>query len=159
MPKFLISFIGWIYLAIVLDWYRKKIVGWNILLRGRAAEWKQALDMAIHREFPGGVRGSGLKLISGNGSQFTATSLMRDMATLGIEHIFTSYDNPKGNAEAKLGSPKNHEIFWGVSKVMRTAKEIIWLNEFASFEEAKEKIGGGCRGTITSSMCTHSFVK
>jgi putative transposase len=24
---------------------------------------------------------------------------------------------------------------------MRTAKEIIWLNEFASFEEAKEKIG------------------
>jgi len=25
---------------------------------------------------------------------------------------------------------------------MRTAKEIIWLNEFASFEEAKEKIGG-----------------
>jgi len=30
MPKFLISSIGWIYLAIVLDWYRKKIVGWNI---------------------------------------------------------------------------------------------------------------------------------
>jgi hypothetical protein len=26
-------------------------------------------------------------------------------------------------------------------RVMRTAKEIIWLNEFASFEEAKEKIG------------------
>jgi putative transposase len=24
---------------------------------------------------------------------------------------------------------------------MRTAKEIIWLNEFASFEEAKERIG------------------
>ena len=56
MPKFLISFIGWIYLAIVLDWYRKKIVGWNILLRGRAAEWKQALDMEIPYEFPGGVR-------------------------------------------------------------------------------------------------------
>jgi len=30
MPKFLIPFIGWIYLVIVLDWYRKKIVGWNI---------------------------------------------------------------------------------------------------------------------------------
>jgi len=30
MTKFLISSIGWIYLVIVLDWYRKKIVGWNI---------------------------------------------------------------------------------------------------------------------------------
>ena len=111
MRKFLISFIGWIYLVIVLDWYRKKIVGWNISLRGRAAEWKQALDMAIQRQFPGGVRGSGLKLISDNGSQFTATLLMRDMATLGIEHIFTSYPHPKRNAEAKLGSPKITRFF------------------------------------------------
>jgi putative transposase len=30
MTKFLISSIGWIYLVIVLDWYTKKIVGWNI---------------------------------------------------------------------------------------------------------------------------------
>ena len=128
MTKFLVSSIGWIYLVIVLDWYRKKIVGWNISLRSRAAEWKEALDMAIQREFPGGVRGNGLKLISDNGSQPTATSFMRDMATLGIEQIFTSYDNPKGNAETE--------------RVMRTIKEeIIWLNEFVSFEEAKEKIG------------------
>ena len=142
MTKFLVSSIGWIYLVVVLDWYTKKIVGWNISLRSRAAEWKEALDTAIQREFPGGVRDSGLKLISDNGSQPTATSFMRDMATLGIEQIFTSYDNPKGNAETKSGSPKNREIFWGVSRVMRTIKEeIIWLNEFASFEEAKEKIG------------------
>ena len=52
---------------------------------------------------------------------------MRDMATLGIEQIFTSYDNPKGNADTE--------------RAMRTIKEeIIWLNEFSSFEEAKEKI-------------------
>jgi transposase InsO family protein len=128
MTKFLVSSIGWIYLVVVLDWYTKKIVGWNISLRSRAAEWKEALDTAIQREFPGGVRGGGLKLISDNGSQPTATSFMRDMATLGIEQIFTSYDNPKGNAETE--------------RVMRTIKEeIVWLNEFASFEEAKEKIG------------------
>jgi transposase InsO family protein len=127
MTKFLISSIGWIYLVVVLDWYTKKIVGWNISLRSRAAEWKEALDTAIQREFPKGVRKSGLKLISDNESKPTATSFMRDMATLGIEQIFTSYNNPKGNAETE--------------RVMRTAKEIIWLNEFASFEEAKEKIG------------------
>ncbi len=96
MTKFMVSSIGWVYLVIVLDWYTKKIVGWNISLRGRAAEWKEALDMAIMREFPEGVRGSGLKLISDNGSQPTATSFMRDMATLGIEQIFTSLLQSKG---------------------------------------------------------------
>ena len=128
MTKFMVSSIGWVYLVIVLDWYTKKITGWNLSLRSRATEWKEALDMAINREFPGGVRGSGLKLISDNGSRPTATSFMKDMVTLGIEQIFTSYDNPKGNADTE--------------RVMRTIKEeIIWLNEFGSFEEAKEKIG------------------
>jgi len=46
--------------------------------------------MAIDREFPDGVRDSGLKLISDNGSQPTSTSFMKDMTTLGIEQIFTS---------------------------------------------------------------------
>ena len=35
----------------------------------------------------------------------------QNMATLGIEHIFTSYPHPKGNAEAKLGSPKITRFF------------------------------------------------
>mgnify|MGYP000442267748 FL=1 len=127
MTKFMINSIGWVYLVIVLDWYTKKIVGCGLSLRNRATEWKEAIDMAILREFPEGVRGKGLNLISDNGSQPTATSFMRDMATLGIEQIFTSYDNPKGNADTE--------------RVMRTIKEeIIWLNEFSSFEEAKEKI-------------------
>ena len=53
---------------------------------------------------------------------------MRDMATFGIEQIFTSYDNPKGNAETE--------------RMPRTVKEeIIWLNEFSSLDEAKQKIG------------------
>ncbi len=86
-------------MVIVLDWYTKKIVGWNLSLRSRAGEWKEALERAVNKEFPNGVRGSGLKLISDNGCQPTSTSFMRDMATLGIEQIFTSYDNPKGNAE------------------------------------------------------------
>jgi len=55
----------------VLDCYKKKIVGWNLSLRSRESEWKEALEMAINSEFLGGVRGSGLKLISDNGSQMT----------------------------------------------------------------------------------------
>ncbi|MFQ6003051.1 MAG: integrase core domain-containing protein [Candidatus Zixiibacteriota bacterium] len=84
--------------------------------------------MAVNSEFPQGVRGKGLKLISDNGSQPTSTSFMEDMATLEVEQIFTSYDNPKGNADTE--------------RAIRTIKEeIIWLNEFSSLKEAKEKIG------------------
>jgi putative transposase len=128
MTKFMIPVVGWIYLVIVLDWYSKKIVGWDLSLRSRAVEWKGALEKGIEKEFPDGVRGRRLKLISDNGSQPTSVSFMKDMTTLGIEQIFTSYDNPKGNAETE--------------RMMRTLKEeIIWLNEFSSFEEAKEKLG------------------
>jgi transposase InsO family protein len=128
MTKFMIPVLGWVYLVIVLDWYTKKIVGWDLSLRSRASEWRGALERAIEREFPQGVRDQGLKLISDNGSQPTSVSFMRDMATLGIEQIFTSYDNPKGNAETE--------------RMVRTIKEeIIWLNEFSSLEEAKQRIG------------------
>lgn len=41
--------------------------------------------MAINKEFSEGVRDKGLKLISDNGSQLTATSFMKDMAKLGLE--------------------------------------------------------------------------
>ena len=71
------------------------------------------------------MRGRGLKLIREDGSQSTATSFMRDMVELGIEQIFTSYENPKGNADTE--------------RVIRTLK-VIWLNEFESFEKAFEKI-------------------
>lgn len=130
--KFIVNGLGWVYLVIVLDWYTKKAVGWNLSLRNRTAEWKQALDMAVNSEFSGGVRGKGLKLISDNGSQPTSRSFIGDMATLEIEQIFTSYNNPKGNADTE--------------RMMRTVKEeVLWLNEFFSFEEAKKKIDAWLR--------------
>lgn len=128
MTKFLIPSIGWVYLVVVLDWCTKKIVGWNLSLQSKASDWGKALEMAVLREFPFGVRGSGLKLVSDNGSQPTSTSFMRDMKILGIEQIFTSYDNPKGNADTE--------------RMMTTIKdELIWLHEFSSLEEARKKIG------------------
>jgi len=128
MTKFMVTSLGWVYLIIVLDWFTKKIVGWDLSLRGRSKEWRHALEVALEREFPDGVRGQGLKIISDNGSQPTSVSFMRDMRTMGIEQIFTSYDNPKGNADTE--------------RMMRTIKEeMIWLNEFSSLAEAREKIG------------------
>jgi len=128
MTKFLVESVGWVYLVIVLDWYTKKIVGYDISLRSRRQEWEAALDRALQAEFPDGVRGQGLRLVSDNGSQVTSTGFIKSMALLDIDQIFTSYNNPKGNAETE--------------RMIRTIKEeVIWLEEFASFSEAKEKIG------------------
>jgi transposase InsO family protein len=105
----LIPALGWMYLVIVLDWYTKKIVGWELALRSRRQEWEAALARGLGAEFPHGVRGAGLKLVSDNGSQPTATGFIAAMSVLGIKPVFTSYDNPKGNAETE--------------RLMRTIKE------------------------------------
>jgi len=128
MTKFLLGPMGWCYLIVVLDWYTKEIVGWNLSLRAKSSEWKEALDGALCEKFPWGVRGQGLNLVSDNGSQPTSVAFMRDTAELGIHQIFCSYDNPRGNAETE--------------RVIRTIKEeCLWLNEFSSFEEARAAIG------------------
>lgn len=128
MTKFMLSGLGWCYLIVVLDWYTKKIVGWKVSLRARTAEWKEALDLALCEEFPWGTRGRGLRLISDNGSQPTSAAFLRSTSLLGVEQIFCSYDNPKGNADTE--------------RVIRTIKEeLLWLNEFTSFKEAKDAVG------------------
>ena len=100
----------------------------DISLRSRSEDWLRALEMGVNKKFPDGVRGKGLSLISDNGSQPTSRSFMGRMAILGIEQIFTSYDNPKGNAETE--------------RMMRTIKEeVVWLHEFTSLREAREVIG------------------
>jgi len=132
MTKFLLGPLGWCYLIIVLDWYMKEIVGWNLALRAKTSEWKEALNTALNEKFPWGVREQGLNLISDNGSQPTSVAFMKETAELGINQIFCSYDNPKGNADTE--------------RVMRTIKEeVLWLNELGSFEEAWKTVGAWIR--------------
>jgi transposase InsO family protein len=127
MTQVLIPTLGWAYLVIVLDWYTKKIVGWDLALRSRRQEWEAALMRGAQAEFPQGVRGAGLKLVSDNGSQPTATGFMAAMGTLGIQQVFTNYDNPKGHADTE--------------RLMRTIKEErLWLREFTSLEEVRAAI-------------------
>ncbi len=128
MTKFILGSSDWCYLVEVLAWYTKETVGWKVLLRAKTSEWKEALDGALCRKFPLGVRGQGLSLISDNGSQPTSVAFMTETAGLDINQIFCSYDNPRGNAETE--------------RVIRTIKEeLLWLNEFGSFEEAEARIG------------------
>jgi putative transposase len=119
MTKVLVEGFGWVYIVLVLDWYTKKIVGYYAGNPCTARHWLTALDMAVNRQFPDGVRGQSLGLMSDNGSQPTSLVFLRTCSTLGIQQAFTSYNNPKGHADTE--------------RVMRTLKEeCLWLQEWIS---------------------------
>jgi putative transposase len=117
MTKVLVEGFGWVYIVLVLDWYTKKIVGYYAGMQGTTRHWLAALHMAFNRQFPEGVEGKRLALMSDNGGQPTATAFMKACSTLGIHQAFTSYSNPKGNADTE--------------RVIRTLKEeCLWLREW-----------------------------
>jgi transposase InsO family protein len=119
MTKVLVEGFGWVYVVVVLDWYTKVIVGYSADVRCTSKHWLMALDMAVNRQFPHGVREQGVSLMSDNGCQPTSLAFMEACSTLGIHQTFTSYNNPKGNADTE--------------RFMRTLKEeCLWLQEWPS---------------------------
>ena len=126
--KFWVEDLGWVNLVVVVDWYTKEILGYEVSLRNKSSQWISALQEALFNGYPDGARGKQIKLVSDHGSQPTSRSFMKFCSEHGIKQIFASYNNPKGNAETE--------------RMIRTIKEeVIWVNEFRSLEEAKEKIG------------------
>jgi hypothetical protein len=101
MTKTMIEGFGWVYVVVVLDWHSKKVVGHYAGLQARAWHWLVALNRAVNRQFPHGIEGQSLHLMADNGCQPTSLAFMRACADLGIRQAFTSYSNPKGNADTK----------------------------------------------------------
>ncbi len=99
MTKVMVEGFGWMYIVVVLDWYTKKIVGYYTGIECRSRHWLEALNEAVNREFPGGVKSQGLSLMSNNGSQPTSVAFMKSCREMGVKQAFTSYGNPKGNAD------------------------------------------------------------
>ena len=85
----------------------------------KSRHWLEALDMAVNSQFRDGVREHNLYLMSDNDSQPTSMSFMKACRDMRITQAFTSYNNPKGNADTE--------------RVFRTMKEeLLWLREWAS---------------------------
>jgi len=127
MTKFIIEEVGWVYMVSIVDWYSRKVVGYSLALHCRTSLWVEALEMAVMNEFPDGSRNHHLFLMSDNGSQPTSQKFMNVTEILGIQQTFTSYNNPKGNANTER---------W-----FRTFKEdCVWINEWLSLKEAKKDI-------------------
>ena len=117
---------GWVYIVIVIDWHTKKVVGHYAGTQSKASHWMIALNRAVNTQFPHGIRGHNLSLMSDNGCQPTSIAFMKDCGMLGIKQAFTSYNNPKGNADTE--------------RFMRTLKEeFAWLREWKTpFTFSKE---------------------
>lgn len=65
--------------------------------------------------------------MSDNGCQPTSVAFMKTCATVGITQAFTSYNNPKGNADTE--------------RLMRTLKEeLLWLREWTSPVELEQAL-------------------
>ncbi len=119
MTKVMIDGYCWVYVTIVIDWYTKKIVGHHAGEQSKAWHWLVALNKGLNRQFPDGARDMGLNLMSDNGCQPTALSFMKACRDMGVKQAFTSYNNPKGNADTE--------------RFMRTLKEeLVWINEWTN---------------------------
>jgi putative transposase len=119
MTKVRLASWGWVYVHCVLDWYTKEMIGYYVSTTSKTNDWLYALNQAANNRFPNGIhskRGKP-KLITDNGCQPTSTAFMKACSQLGIKQIFTTWNNPKGNADTE--------------RVFRTLKEdLVWINEW-----------------------------
>lgn len=119
MTKVKIQGWGWVYIHIVIDWYSKEIIGHYTSLTSKSSDWLQALNHAVNTRFPDGIlsKKGKPKLISDNACQPTSETYMKACSILGIKQIFTTWNNPKGNADTE--------------RLFRTLKEdLVWTHDW-----------------------------
>jgi putative transposase len=114
---------GWLYLAIVLDLYARKVVGWAMAPSMPAELVCDALNMAIQQRQPE----PGLIVHSDRGSQY-ASALYQDLLD---EHGFVCSMSRKGNCWDNAVA----ERFF-----LNLKMERVWQRQYANHAEAKADI-------------------
>jgi transposase InsO family protein len=114
---------GWLYLAVLLDLYSRRVIGWAMgqRLTGELAE--QALTMALANRAPR----AGLVHHSDRGSQYAATSYQRLLTGYGLIPSMSRKGNCWDNACV--------ESFFGTLK-----RELVYHRHYATRDEAKQDI-------------------
>lgn len=101
---------GWLYLAILIDLYSRKVIGWSMSNRNDTLLVKDCLEMAIeHRKPP-----SGLVHHTDRGSTYTAEKYRTVLANNGIISSMSRKGNCWDNAvsESFFGNLKNELTHW-----------------------------------------------
>ncbi len=114
---------GWLYLAVVIDLYSRKVVGWSMSSRMKAQMVCDALKMAIWQRRPQ----AGLIHHSDRGSQY-ASKEFRKLLTL---HNFNGSMSKKGDCwdnavvESFFGTLKQERVQWKSYQTRHEAQQDI----------------------------------
>jgi putative transposase len=113
-----------VYLAVVIDAYSRRVIGWELSRRIDTALTVGALKMALASRKPK----PGLVHHSDRGVQYAATEYTDLLKEAGITISMSRKGNPYDNAQAE--------------SFMKTLKyEEVYLSEYANLSEARERIG------------------
>lgn len=121
---------GWLYLAVVIDLYSRKVVGWSMGSRMKAQLVCDALRMAIWQRRPE----PGLIVHSDRGSQYAS----KDYRRLLKAHGFVGSMSRKGDcwdnsvAESFFGSLKQERVHWRNYQTRLEAQQDV-LNYISMF--------------------------
>jgi len=114
---------GWLYLAVILDLYSRRVIGWAMGHRLTVELAERALTMALTNRTPT----AGLLHHSDRGSQYAATSYQQLLAAHGITASMSRKGNCWDNACI--------ESFFGTLK-----RELVYPRHYATREEATRDI-------------------
>ena len=125
---------GWLYLAVVIDLFSRKIVGWSMSSRMKAQLACDALKMAIWQRQPS----AGLIVHSDRGSQYASRlyrQLLKGHGFIGsMSRLGNCWDNAV--AESFFGSLKQERVQWRHYQTRHEAQQDI-LDYISMFYNAR----------------------
>lgn len=121
---------GWLYLAVVIDLYSRKVVGWSMGSRMKEQLVCDALKMAIWQRRPA----AGLIVHSDRGSQYASKDYRRLLKAHGFEGSMSRKGDCWDNAvvESFFGSLKQERVQWRHYQTRRDAHQDV-LNYITMF--------------------------
>jgi putative transposase len=114
---------GWLYLAVLLDLYSRRVIGWAMGQRLTVELAEQALTMALANR----PLQAGLLHHSDRGSQYAATRYQQALTTHGVTVSMSRKGNCWDNACV--------ESFFGTLK-----RELVYHRRYATRDEAKQDL-------------------
>ena len=121
---------GWLYLAVVIDLYSRKVVGWSMSSRMKAQLVCDAMEMAIWQRRPQ----AGLIHHSDRGSQYASKSFRKLLEKHGFKGSMSRKGDCWDNAvvESFFGSLKQERVHWRNYQTRHEAQQDI-LNYISMF--------------------------
>lgn len=121
---------GWLYLAVVIDLYSRKVVGWSMSSRMKAQLVCDALTMAVWQRRPE----AGLVAHSDRGSQYASKGYRRLLKAHGFEGSMSRKGDCWDNAvvESFFGSLKQERVQWRSYQTRHEAQQDV-LNYITMF--------------------------